>query len=62
MPNMGYCRFQNTFPDLRDCYDHWEDLSEHADGLSENEEAEIRYRKRILKLCKQIVEDYGKEI
>ena len=50
MSNMGYCRFQNTLPDLQDCYDNWDE--------AESEE-EKKHRAWLLKLAKQIVEDYG---
>ena len=48
MANMSYCRFVNTYQDLKDCYDHWDD----ADSGSEK-----RYRERLLELCKDILED-----
>ena len=49
MGNMGYCRFENTSSDLKDCYDHLfdEDLSE----------TEKRARKVLIKICRQIVGD-----
>ena len=50
MSNMSYCRFQNTLPDLRDCYEHIFDSD-----LSQDEE---RARKRLIKLCKEIAEDF----
>jgi hypothetical protein len=53
MGNMSYCRFQNTLNDLRDCYDNLFD-----DDLSEEEE---RARKRLIKLCQDIVRD-GEDI
>ena len=50
MANMSYCRFQNTYSDLRDCDEHMdEDLSID----------EAKYRKRIIELCKRIVDCYG---
>ena len=49
MSNMSYCRFKNTLPDLRDCYESWDD------EVSPNE---AKARARLLKLCKQIVDDY----
>ncbi len=52
MSNQSYCRFRNTLPDLQDCYDNWE----HPDET--NNEDEKKARKRLLKLCKKIVEDY----
>ena len=52
MANMSYCRFQNTYYDLRDCYENMDD------ELSEDE---TKYRKRLLELCKRIVDNYGDE-
>ena len=43
---MGYCRFQNTYRDLVDCYEHlW-------DGNYSLEEE--KYRGFLIKLCKDI--------
>ena len=50
MGNMSYCRFVNTLGDLQDCEDHLEDTD-----LSEGEE---RARLRLVRLCRQIAEDY----
>jgi hypothetical protein len=44
MPNMSYCRFENTASDLEDCWDHWDD-EDDAD-LSSNQE---RRGKRMLR-------------
>jgi hypothetical protein len=54
MSNMSYCRFSNTVGDLRDCYENMDvgDLSEE----------ETRARKRLIKLCGQIFDDYGDEL
>ncbi len=51
MSNMSYCRFQNTLPDLRDCYENWDD-----DDISQEEQ---RARDWLLKVCQDIVEAYG---
>lgn len=48
MANMSYCRFQNTLPDLKDCYDYIDD-----DDLSEEEK---RARKKLIKICREIAE------
>lgn len=49
MPNMSYCRFENTFYDLQDCYENMDsDLSE----------TEKKYKQRLIDLCQQIVADY----
>ena len=59
MGNMSYCRYENTRRDLDDCEG---DLGEIADGeksvedLSESERAEA---KRLVDLCRSIVDDYG---
>ena len=50
MSNMSYCRFQNTFRDLVDCFDHMED------ELSVEEELA---KEALVDLCKNIVEDYA---
>lgn len=47
MPNMSYCRFENTYRDLVDCS---ENLFEP--NLSESEK---KYRKRLVLKCQEIV-------
>jgi len=47
MSNMHYCRFVNTYHDLMECFDGWED------DVSPEEE---RYRDKLLALCKRIVD------
>jgi hypothetical protein len=49
MANMSYCRFENTVLDLKDCYNN---MTDSLDGY------EFRARLNLLKLCKQIIEDY----
>lgn len=53
MANMSYCRFQNTFLDLRDCYEFFDDTK-----LSPEE---TRARRRLIKLCKEIAADFEDE-
>lgn len=50
MANMSYCRFENTFLDLKDCTEHMEDTD-----LSPTEE---RYRERMLRLIKTLAIEY----
>lgn len=50
MANMSYCRFRNTLNDLRDCY-------YNMNGLNDAEE--IRARKQLVELCKDIIDEYG---
>lgn len=47
---MSYCRFENTYDDLQDCFDHMDE------DVSESEEA---YRQHMIKLCEEIARYYG---
>jgi exonuclease VII small subunit len=49
MANMSYCRFENTYRDLQDCYEAM------ANGTEDLSESENKYFERMLKLCKDIV-------
>lgn len=51
MANMSYCRFQNTLQDLRVCEENM--------GSTVLSDAESRARRRLVKLCKRIVDGYG---
>jgi len=46
MSNMKHCRMQNTYADLCDCDENWEETT------SENE---LAYRDKLLSLCRQII-------
>ena len=50
MPNMSYCRFENTLRDLQDCVGHMDD-----EGLSEYE---AKARDQLIRLCVKIADDY----
>jgi hypothetical protein len=54
MANMSYVRFTNTARDLKDCFDNMDD-----DELSESEE---KARKRLIRLCVLIADNYGDEL
>lgn len=49
MPNMSYCRFQNTYGDLIDCSHH---MNEHLS------ESETKYKEYLVELCREIIEEY----
>lgn len=56
MSNMSYCRFQNTLPDLQDCYD----------AMGEKKPRELSFeeqiaRRHLVRLCRDIVADYEHE-
>jgi hypothetical protein len=61
MANMSYCRFENTYADLKDCYDALSDSS--VEELEENaNEYEKKYIKKLIKLCRQIADGFSDEI
>lgn len=55
MGNMSYCRFQNTLEDLRDCRDA---LMEMGDYEKELDDEEARAAKKLLKLCRELADDF----
>ena len=55
MPNMSYCRYENTLSDLRDCYENLEE----SEGLSETEKES---RERLIRLCVDIALEFGHEV
>lgn len=57
MSNMSYCRFQNTLPDLRDCYDALHE-DKGWEGLSYEE---MRSCESLIGLCVDIAADFGDE-
>lgn len=50
---MSYCRFENTASDLVDCENHMDDTL--------TSEYEIKARRRLLKTCKSIAENYDED-
>ena len=57
MPNMSYCRFQNTAQDLEDCVLNLRSLDPSANGI--NDEQERDGRARIIELAAQILAEVG---
>lgn len=49
MPNMSYCRFENTFWDFKECLEH------AADPLTETE---AQFRTDLKGLCVEFLADY----
>ncbi len=61
MPNMPYCRFQNTLENLRDCEDALDEIignnnTEMRDALSENEAGAIM---EMIDACARISDKYA---
>lgn len=55
MSNMSYCRFRNTYSDLKDCYNS-------IDGALDDDAAEEKARLALIKLCCQIAQSNGYEV
>jgi hypothetical protein len=50
MANMSYCRFENTYRDLMDCY--------HNINNNDLSKGENEYRERMIKICQDILDEY----
>lgn len=57
MGNMSYCRFENTYGDLQDCYDVLVEKS-----LDELSKTEKKYAIKLIKMCREIADDFLVEI
>lgn len=57
MANMSYCRFENTYSDLQDCYDSLSNKS--FDELSESER---KYAIKLVRMCSDISDDFIDEV
>lgn len=52
MPSMSYCKFRNTYSELLDVWDRWEEPIE--------DEEEIAAREKLAGLCRRIAQEvYG---
>lgn len=56
MANMKYCIFENTYKDTLDCFD--ELLDKEVEELSESEQ---KYARKLIELCKKIVDEFWEE-
>lgn len=56
MPNMSYCRFENTARDLEDCWRNWRDFDEDGEPLNQFER---EGKARVVELARLIVEREG---
>ncbi len=58
MPNMDYCRFENTYNDLRDCLEALDNSSiERLED--EASQYERKYIRKLISLCEEIASNYG---
>ena len=49
MANMSYCRFENTYKDLLDCYNNMNNITS---------EREHDYMQRLVDVCRDIIDEY----
>jgi len=59
MGNMSYCRMENTYKDLLDCWNDGQLRNTRVDELercTDTSESEREYAKSILELAREIVE------
>jgi len=57
MPNMSYCRFQNTLSDLQDCFD-----ALHEENLEDLSSDELRSAQDMALLCEQFLEEHQEKL
>jgi len=57
MANMHYCRYENTYRNLRDCWEIVEgmDIERLKEELSKSE---FNYLLNMIELCKEIAQNY----
>ena len=55
MGNMKYCRFENTYNALQDCYEAIAN-SDESPGVSEE-----KYKQKLIKLCYDVATDFSDE-
>lgn len=53
MANMSYCRFENTLPDLNDCYEAL--ANQDIENLSERER---KHALKLIKMCRDLADDF----
>jgi hypothetical protein len=54
MSNMHYCRFANTYRDLKECL-------ESIESEEELSEIEAKYKIKLIGLCREISNDYEED-
>ena len=52
MANMSYCRFQNTYQDLKDCIES----IEYRTDIKDLPETEKKYALKLRELCREYLE------
>ena len=53
MESMSYCRFENTFSILRECWDNWDETPDEELSSDHERRAKQRIRKLVLEMAEQ---------
>ena len=61
MANMSYCRFENTYGDLQECYDALTEAGSIKEVEENANQYEKKYIRKLVELCKDIAADFGDE-
>tara|TARA_R100001463_G_scaffold106149_1_gene160734 strand:- start:835 stop:1092 length:258 start_codon:yes stop_codon:yes gene_type:complete len=62
MGNMSYCRFENTYRDLKECSNALENEGGVQGIEEEANEYEREYVKKLIELCRDITEEWEHEL
>ena len=57
MANMSYCRFENTYRDLQECYDALTEAGSIKEVEENANQYEKKYIRKLVELCKDIAAD-----
>lgn len=58
MPSMSYCMFENTYIDLKRCYNRLEEAESLEELTEEMSKEELMYFKAMFTLCEQVATRY----
>lgn len=61
MANMSYCMFENTYRDLKDCYDKLVESGSIEDVKAETNKHDGFFIGELVELCRDIVNEFGDE-
>lgn len=59
MPNMSYCRFENTYNDLDECYRVLSDAMSVGELEKETNIYDRKFIRRLIDLCSTIHAEFG---
>lgn len=62
MANMSYCRFENTYHDLKDCYEALNEAGSLESLEQTVNEYEKKFIQKLVELCKDITDEFGDEL